>query len=501
MASGGTLYGPANIPAGGGAAPRTTYTLVSQSAVTGVGTSANPYKIVTVVNLGTSGLQVTQTDRYIVGEEVYQTDAKVTNTGNSAATAILYRAGDCYLQNSDEGFGSADPATGSVSCVAGVESVPTRAIVPGTRIEQWYPLSPGSHYYEDGYGQVWSRIGSQLPFTDSCTQCANYIDNGAGLSWDLSIPAGGSVTRSNLTVFSPLGLVPLSTTKTADSPTASPGGSDGYTITIHNPNTRVVNLSAVTDTLPAGFSYTPGSTSGATTADPSITGQDLRWAGPIAVPAAGSISIHFNVTVSSTPGDYFNNAGAEADRFTVAPTGDTAMISVGQVSECPPRPDALVRGGPADSAYLGNNIYNTTGAHQTKVRRVRRGYGDVFTVKLENDSECTDEFMVGSDLSVRSPRIKVTYWSGTMNVTHSVKAGTFMTGPLDPGESAFLMIEVFVNPWVNDNPYSKKILTTATSVGASVEREAVNSMVQDVVGAKVVVDSGAGDVGGQRPVH
>jgi uncharacterized repeat protein (TIGR01451 family) len=327
LASGGTLYGPANIPAGGSASPRTAFTPVSQSPVTGTGTGADPFTVVTVVSLGSSGLQITETDSYVTGEESYRTDVTVTNTSLVQATAVLYRAGDCFLQNSDLGFGSADPATGAVSCVAGVDDGNGNT-VPGTRIEQWFPLSSGSNYLENFFGSVWAAIGGQLPFTDSCAQCANYVDNGAGLSWSLTIPAGGSQTRSHLTVFSPLGRVPLSTTKSADSDTAGPGGTDGYTITIHNPNTVAVSLDAITDTLPAGFSYTAGSTTGATTADPAISGQDLSWSGPISVPAAGDASIHFSVTVASVPGDYSNNAGGVAEGFTVAPTGDTATITV-----------------------------------------------------------------------------------------------------------------------------------------------------------------------------
>jgi uncharacterized repeat protein (TIGR01451 family) len=327
LAVDGTLYGPPSIPAGAGANPRTAFTAVSQTAVTGAGTSGDPFTVVTVVALGTSGLQITETDSYVVGEESYRTDVSVMNTTSTAKTATLYRAGDCYLQNSDRGFGSADAGTGAVSCVAGVVDS-SGNIVPGTRIEQWFPLSSGGHYYEDVYFNVWAKIGTQQPFADSCAQCSSYVDNGAGLSWDLALPAGGSLTRSHLTVFSPLGLVPLTTSKTADSATASAGGSDGYTITIHNPNTAAVSLTDVTDTLPSGFSYTPGSSSGATTADPSILGQNLAWAGPISVPASGDISIHFNVTVSSIPGDYFNNAGGNATGFTVAPSGDTAKITV-----------------------------------------------------------------------------------------------------------------------------------------------------------------------------
>ena len=46
------------------------------------------------------------------------------------------------------------------------------------------------------------------------------------------------------------------------------------------------------------------------------------------MPASRDASIHFAVTVASTSGTYFNNAGAVAEGFTVAATGDTAPITV-----------------------------------------------------------------------------------------------------------------------------------------------------------------------------
>src|SRR5262249_52197752 len=82
VASGGVLYGPANIPAGGSASPRTPWTAVSQTAVTGNGSSGNPFKIVTVVTGGTA-LRVTETDTYVIGEESYRTDTTVQNTGSA----------------------------------------------------------------------------------------------------------------------------------------------------------------------------------------------------------------------------------------------------------------------------------------------------------------------------------------------------------------------------------------------------------------------------------
>lgn len=321
VAVGGTLYGPANIPAGGGAAPRTTYTLVSQSAVTGAGTVASPFQIVTVVDLGTSGIRLTQTDRYVVGQESYRTDVQLTNSGASPLSAIVYRAGDCYLQNSDNGYGLVGSPTGAIAC--------TTMPPPNTggRIEQWLPITAGSHYMEAGYSTVWARIGAQLDFPDTCT-CASFIDNGAGLSWRVTVPVGGSTTVSSIITFSPTGAAPLSVTKTADASAPLAGAADGYTITITNPNVQSVTVNSITDTLPAGFTYTPGSTSILTTADPTVSAQTLTWAGPFIVPGQGSVSLHFGVTVASTPGTYYNNATADAGVISVAPTGDTAPITI-----------------------------------------------------------------------------------------------------------------------------------------------------------------------------
>ena len=89
------------------------------------------------------------------------------------------------------------------------------------------------------------------------------------------------------------------TSKTADSPTSPAGTQNGYTITIKNPNANAVTVSSITDTLPAGFAYVAGSTTGATTNDPAIAGQMLTWSGSFSVPAGSSISLHFVVTVST----------------------------------------------------------------------------------------------------------------------------------------------------------------------------------------------------------
>ncbi len=192
LSAGGTLYGPATIPSG--AMGQTPWTVVDQSDVTGSGSGGDPFRIVTTVDAGASGLRVEQTDSYIVGEESYRTDVRVTNTTGSGQDVIVYRAADCYLQESDSGFGRVD--NGAPACVISHES--------DARIEQWVPITPGSHYVEDRYTEVWQRIAEQQPFDDTC-MCDEDVDNGAGLSWEVNVGAGETAVVSHLTFFSPEG--------------------------------------------------------------------------------------------------------------------------------------------------------------------------------------------------------------------------------------------------------------------------------------------------------
>ena len=319
----GVLYSPdfANHDgtASGSIGTYTAYTPVSQSAVTGSGTSGDPYQVVTTADVGTTGLSVAQTDSYVVGNEFYRTDMVFTNSTGAAIDAILYRAMDCYLGGSDSGYGFVSGS--AVACSENANNSP-----PG-RIEQLVPITPGSSYYEAFFDEVWTAIGAHLAFDNSC-RCNEDIDNGAGVSWNISVPAGGATTVSNYTVFSPTGLAAIITTKAADNPGSPPGGGNGYTITFSNPNSSPATLNTIVDTLPTDFSYVAGSSTGATTSDPTIAGQQLTWTGPFTIPASSDLTLHFLVLVPSTPGTYFNQAGGEGESYPVAPTGQTAPITI-----------------------------------------------------------------------------------------------------------------------------------------------------------------------------
>ena len=355
VAVAGTLYRPSDIPQGDSASPFTAFTPVSQTGVQGSGTSGDPFRIVTVVDVGTTGLRITQTDSYIIGQETYRTDVTIANRGGSEQRAIVYRAGDCYLQNSDQGFGSVDRASGAVSCVSGVDDGRGN-VVAGPRIEQWYPLTTGSTYFHAGFDAVWAMIGSQQPFPNTC-RCEEYIDNGAGISWQVTLAAGATGTWSQLTGFSPLGVVPLAAAVVADRPSLPASGSGTYTVTITNPNRDPATVATITVDLPAGFSYVATSTRGASTANPTVDGQRLTWAGPFPVGPSGSVSLTFTAIAGPAPGTYTLQGGGTANApFVVAPTGGPATVTIGGNA---PLPDVLP--GPLDISLAPEDVARSIG--------------------------------------------------------------------------------------------------------------------------------------------
>jgi hypothetical protein len=202
VAVGGTVFGPNFSQHDGTATSGVTsgsysaFSGTTQSGKSGSGTSAKPFKVVTT---GTAGsLSVSETDSYVSGQESYRTDITVTNNGGGAANITLYRAGDCFLQNSDSGFGMTGP-NGAVGCAENANNTP-----PG-RIEEWVPISAGANFLEDGYNEVWEAIAKQTAFPNQCVHCTDKVDNGAGISWTASIAPGQSQTFSHFTTFSPTG--------------------------------------------------------------------------------------------------------------------------------------------------------------------------------------------------------------------------------------------------------------------------------------------------------
>ncbi len=204
-----------------------------------------------------------------------------------------------------------DPSGKVISINASGVTSMTGANAAGTTYDGATPLLRASTPIAPGPHSLYLSIFDQ---GDHALDSAVFLDNLV-----LGTTVQGTCVR---------GATPLYATKTADAATTPAGGENGYTITIQNPTAAATTVSKIVDDLPPGFSYVPGSTTGATTGDPAVEGQKLTWSGPVGLAANGSTSLHFRVTVSSIAGEYFNNAAAEAGATSVAATGPTAKVTV-----------------------------------------------------------------------------------------------------------------------------------------------------------------------------
>jgi Ca2+-binding RTX toxin-like protein len=180
----------------------TPFIAVSQSPVTGTGTAADPFKIVTTGGVAGGGLNITRTDTYVTGLDSWNIEITATDTGGGADNVILYHAGDCYLAESDFGYGAVNTAAGAAFCTSKPNNSPpgrtigfgpsgTASSTGGTVIE--------GHFRND----VWSKTGPAALYPNVCFACTSLVDNGAGVSWSRTVPAGGSATVSLASTVKP----------------------------------------------------------------------------------------------------------------------------------------------------------------------------------------------------------------------------------------------------------------------------------------------------------
>ena len=327
-----TLYGPAAIPAGGGASPRTAFTPVSQVS-TGLGTSASPFIINTVVDAG-SNARVTQLDSYVVGDNAYSTTTTVAPLV-AGLTITTYYGADCYLGDNDTGFGEYDSATGTVTC-RGQETVGGVA-VPSGRVEQFVPLTSGSRHFYGNYSSTWSAIATGLPLDNSLNAPTDIIDNGMALSWTGA--PGATLTTSRLTNFSTVNVRPIVTSLTLPA-TAVGGSSVIESATVFNPNSAAQTVTSLSFALPTGATYVAGSVLPSTLGVPTEMGGVLTFTSPIIVPANSSLSPSFQITLGVAAGTFASTLAGSAQPAPVigssaaievtAPPVNTAPVAAGQ---------------------------------------------------------------------------------------------------------------------------------------------------------------------------
>jgi glycerophosphoryl diester phosphodiesterase len=105
------------------------------------------------------------------------------------------------------------------------------------------------------------------------------------------------------------------------------------------------------------------------------------------------------------------------------------------------QPDALVSRSSTDG-YLGNDVYNTTGAGQTLRSTARRTFTRTFFVRLSNDGTEPATYTVRG--SEARPRSRVRYWFAGNDITSGVLSASGWRTDLDAGSSKGVRVTVTV---------------------------------------------------------
>jgi hypothetical protein len=294
-------------------------TPLSQGPVTGTGTAADPLVTTTVVGAGATGLLIAETLAFVTGEPRFRSTAVIINAGTASQSGQLFQSGSCRLAGSPFAYGLPGPAPACAASPA--EPTPKLQLVPVT--------AGSTHFKGDSWTQPYEEFMRRgLPFDDTCA-CGTNGDASLGLAWPYALAPGESASF----VWDQILSGPPALSAAAGSGSSRPGEENSYRIAITDHEGQGATIDSLTVTLPPGFTYLPGRTTGVTTADPTISGRQLTWAGPFVVPAFAHEQLEIAVTVASAPGAYTIDVAATAGVLAVAPATGVAPITVAYLAD------------------------------------------------------------------------------------------------------------------------------------------------------------------------
>jgi len=203
--------------------------------------------------------------------------------------------------------------------------------------------------------------------------------------------------------------------------------------------------------------------------DAEVPDCSLRFngSGNVALGGIGSFACTY-VTTAEDVGVFRNSAYVTSDQHTLDAT------NVVRTRVVTPRPDGRIRR-TGTVPYVGNNVYNTTGAGQTVSRSAARGTTARFDIEVSNDSAATDSFTVRGAGAARAG-YTVTYFRGPTDITAQVVAGTYAVDDLAPGGSVVIQARVRVG---STAPAGSRVTRTVTTTSTT------DTTVKDTVKATV----------------
>jgi len=138
--------------------------------------------------------------------------------------------------------------------------------------------------------------------------------------------------------------------------------------------------------------------------------------------------------------------GPETIQVALSAPGGGAVLGVPStttvtIEASDQQPDALISL-KAASGYIGDGVYNTTGADQTKLVSQVRGKKRVFYVRVSNDGNVANTFKVKGTTSPRGASVKYFLGTTATNITTAMLSPSGYGVTLDPGLSQMVRVEI-----------------------------------------------------------
>lgn len=260
------------------------------------------------------------------------------------------------------------------------------------------------------------KIGNSIP-------TPNPIPNTPSLTYTYTVdpanPNGASGSRVGNTVTTQVNTAIVETTKSVDKVFSVLGEVLTYTLTLQNTGNAVANNVVLTDSIPAGTTFVPGSVTGATGTPPT-----LALLSPI--PVGGSAVVTFQVQVDDTlpQPNPIPNSATTAYTFTVDPQN----------------PDGGTGGGTSNIVTTQVNA-----AIVTTVKSVDKAYADTgdvltYTLTLQNVGNTSANNVVITDAIPAG----TTFVNGSLTGAIGVPPTLTLFNPIPAGGTAVVTFQVMV---------------------------------------------------------
>lgn len=186
--------------------------------------------------------------------------------------------------------------------------------------------------------------------------------------------------------------------------------------------------------VPASVTYALGS--GTATA-----GTDFRLSPGTLTFAAGETSKTIPVTIAD------DRAAEPREIVLVAlrdpSSGNTLASTTLTIGASDQRPDAMINKAPG-GGYVGNGVYNSTAARQSRTLSARRGQTRSFYVRIANDGNVRNTFVVKGSAAWAGSAVR--YYAGSANITRAMRSPRGWRITLIRGASRLIKVRVAVGP-------------------------------------------------------